>query len=195
MPRPDNSRPTNLSTVVGVDFTGVESRKGGAGIRVIPGDYLLEVNKVEVRENRQGTGKYVQWGLSVLKGPEIKHGNIRHMTSLKPEQLWSLKGFLEDLLGKAIDQKNVKIDFGKYVGRQIGATVEDDDPYTNPETGKTSIKSKIAFTYPATEFKELGKVAIPADDTTDDDEEQEVDATESDEDDEDELETVDDEDL
>lgn len=197
MPRPDSSgRPAN-STVVGVDFTGVESRKGGSGIRVTPGDYLLAVAKVEVKDNQKGTGKYVLWGLSIVRGPEVKHGNIRHMTSLKPEQLWSLKGFLEDLLAKPIDQKAVKIDFSKYLGREIGATIEDDEPYTNPDTGKTSIKSKVAFTYPATEYKDLTAKTVAPDDSSDDadDEDQTADIdTESDED-EDELETVDEDEL
>lgn len=193
MPRPDNSRPSALPTAMAIDFTGVESRKGGGGIRVQAGDYLLEVATVEVRENNAKNGKYVLWGLRPIKGPEVRVGTIRHMTSLKPEQLWSLKGFLEDLLAKGIDQKAVKINFSNYVGKQIGATVEDDDPYTNPTTGKTSIKSKVAYTYPASEYKDAAVTAVDSDD--EDDETQDVDATESDDEDDEELETIDDDEI
>lgn len=189
MPRPDNSRPKQ--TAVAVDFTGVVARKGGGGgLKVQPGDYLLKVEDVEVKDNRNGGGQHVAWQLSIVKGPEVKAGRIVHRTSLKPEQLWNLKGFLEDIRGSAIEQKALKLDFAKYVGKTVGATLQDGDPWTNPDTGKTTVKSEIGFTYPASDFKEDAPDA--SDD--DDDDTQDVDATDSDDDDEDELETIDDDD-
>lgn len=198
MPRPDSGRPAVTS--IAVDFTGVETRKGGGkAIRVTPGDYLLEVTEAVVKE-KQGAGtKYINWTMGIVRGPEVKRGPLYHITSLKPEQLWSLKGFLQDLLGKEVNQGPVKLNLANYKGKQIGATLEDDEPYTkvDPNTGKevTTIKSRIAFTFPAADFKEAGEVPSDDDDDEDSDDAQEVDATESSEDDEDELDTIDEDEI
>lgn len=195
------------STRLTLDFTGVEDRRGGGpSIRVESGDYLLKVVNAEVRKKSGADSKYVSWQHEIVKGPELKKGAIYHITSLKEESLWSIRNYLMDLLGKEIPKRALTIDVAKYKGKLIGATVDDDDPYTDPESGKTSIKSKIVGTFPAGDYQDVATTPAKAakkkvveevdeeeEETEDLDEDEATDAVTSD--DEEDLEELDVDDL
>ena len=186
---PKQSKVTTLS----VNFTGVEDRRGGSAAHVAEGDYLLKLDSAEVKKNQNNDGKHVLWVFSIVDGPQKSSGKIYHRTTLKPESLWALRNILSDLLQKDIPKKALNIDFSKYTGKQIGATIEDDEPYEN------KVKSKIAFTFPASDFEKLsdGEEVEDSDDDEDEEEIQTADITsdEDEDEDEEELETVDADDL
>jgi hypothetical protein len=173
-------------TTLSVDFSGVEDRQsGGSAAHVPEGDYLLKLESASVKKNSKNDGKHVLWIFKIVEG--AGRGTVYHRTTLKEEQLWSLRNLLSDLLQKDIPKKALNIDFAKYKGKTVGATLEDDDPYE----GK--IKSKIAYTFPASEWEEKQESTDDSDD--EEDEDQSIDATDDDDDDEEELETVDVEDI
>lgn len=170
-------------TKISVDLSGVEDRKGGGKAAHVPeGDYILEVVDAEVRSKKDDkTSKYVSWQLKIVEPP--LRGSIYHITSLKPENLWSLRNFLADLLEKDIPKRALSIDLIKYKGKKIGATLEDDS-YTNETKGTTTVKSSIAGTFPASQYAAPGAAAdedaeLMADD---DEEEEELETIDEDED-------------
>lgn len=136
MPQPQRNRPASISA----DFTKVEDRKGG-GVHVPPGDYILEIKDYEIKAKKDDASRtYINWQLAIIS-PEahVGTGTIYHVTSLVPESLWNLRNFLEDM-GVKVPKKMVDIPLAKLIGKQIGATLEDDE-----YNGK--IKSKIAATF------------------------------------------------
>lgn len=154
MPSRSGTKITSLTA----DFSGVEERRGGgAAAHVQEGDYLLKLKDVEVRQNEKKDGQHVKWVWGIEKGPEKSTRPVYDNTSLKPEALWKLYNVLTDLReGKPLPKKALNIDFSKYIGKLIGATLADGEPYN----GK--VKSEIVATFPASEY---------ADEDVDDDEE------------------------
>lgn len=171
-------------TALTVDFSGVEDRRaGGTAAHVQEGDYLLKLQEASVIQNKSGDGQHVLWIWGITKGPEASARPIYHRTSLKPENLWALRNILTDLLGKDIPKKSLNIDFAKYQGRSIGATLEDGEPYD----GK--VRSQIAQTFPADEYEDKG--AGEADEDEEEDEVQDADVTSDDDEDLEEIDTED----
>lgn len=145
---PGATTQTKKVTKATIDFTNV--REGGAPAYHGPaGDYLLEVADVDIRPTNDGTSKNVNWVLKIVKGPG--RGTVYHRNNLKPQSLWSLRQFLTDLLDKEIERKSLGIDFAKFVGKRVGAYL-DDESYTDSE-GKERITSRIQETYPASKFE------------------------------------------
>lgn len=148
-----------------VDFTGVEISGGKPADHVPEGDYLLQIENVEIKKKKgDETSRYLNWYLGILRPAKFKGKHIYHITSLKPENLWSLRGFLADLLGaERVPQKSLDIPLATIVAKklQIGATLQDDE-YTNTTTQKTTIKSKIAATFPKADYAEAEAEAASA---------------------------------
>lgn len=165
--------PSKLS----VDFSNVdERREGGKAAHVPEGDYLLKVVGCELK-SKQGdeSSKYLNWRLEIVEPSKYRNaGAIWHVTSLKPEALWNLRNFLEDL-GMAVPRKAVDLPIATIVKKQlvIGATLADDE-YTKPGSDKSTVKSKIQATFKKDAFE--GATASDEDETaTADDEDEEVD--------------------
>jgi hypothetical protein len=129
-----------------VDFSGVSDGGGGRSSHMPEGDYLFKVIKAMRKKKNNADTEYVSWQLKAIKGPGM--GTIFHVTSLKPEQLWSFRNFLQDLTGKEVPTKSLNIDLDKYKGYVIGATVVDDEPYEGKD------KSKIDSTFPKADYSE-----------------------------------------
>ena len=160
-----------------VDFSNVEERReGGKSAHVPEGDYLLKVAGCELKSKKDdATSKYLNWRLTITSPEQFKNaGSIWHITSLKPEALWNLRNFLEDL-GVKVPKGTAEIPIKAIVdkGLIIGATLEDDE-YNNV------MKSKIAATFKKDAFK-------ASDEEADDEEEEETSTEASDEDDVEEI--------
>jgi hypothetical protein len=76
---------------VNVNFADVESFEP-----LPPGKYDVEIDKIEVRENKAGDALYLNWELIVIDG-EYENRRLWMMTSLKETALFRLKQVLEDL--------------------------------------------------------------------------------------------------
>ena len=184
MPAPAGKAISNLS----VDFSQVEDRReGGKAAHVPEGDYLLRVDGCEKRQNKAKDGEYLAWKMGIAKPEKYKtKGFIYHNTSLKPEALWNLRNFLEDL-GLKIEKKTLNIPIAKIVANHmlIGATLQDGEPYND------KVKSEIAATFHKSKFEDTGE---EEEEETDDEETTESDTTDA-SDDDDSLDELDVDDL
>jgi hypothetical protein len=137
------------------DFSNVEERRegGGKAFHGPEGDYLLRVEDYELRSKKDdASSKYLNWRLSVFAPEKQKgKGSVYHITSLKPEALWQLRNFLEDM-GLKVPKSTMDIPLGALVAKHpiIGATLEDDE-YNN------KVKSKITATFKKSQYEETGE--------------------------------------
>lgn len=184
MPTPTSKKNLTPSKLT-VDFSNVEDRREGKKADHVPsGDYLLKVVGCERKKKQDGGTYYLNWYLEIVSPKKYKGKHIYHVTSLIPENLWSLRNFLMDL-GIKVPKGSVDVPLAAIVKKQpvIGATLEDDD-YTN-DSGKTTTKSKIAATFPKGDFSETAGSSKSSSDDEDEDEDEDTD--EEEEDDEEEL--------
>jgi hypothetical protein len=178
MPTQTKNKPAKIS----LDFSNVEDRRSGKKSVYVPeGDYLLEMRDYEIKEKKDGGSKYISWQAYVLSPSSLKgKGPIYHISSLKKENLWSIRNLLEDM-GIKVPKKLVDVPLGKCLNRSFGATIEDDE-YTNDD-GKTTKKSKIAATFPSSEYADVEGGGTETDeDDEDSDEEAATEAATSDDD-------------
>lgn len=162
--------PGKVPAVLSIDFTGVEV--GARSVHVPEGDYLLQVTGCELRSKQDNESrKYLSWSAKVVE-PKAHAGKpLYYRTSLVPEALWNLRGFLIALLGAdKVPQRAVDIPIAKIVAAKplFGATVQDDE-----YNGK--LRSEIAAVYSKAEYYENQQSLTPADDEAEE-------AAESDED-------------
>ncbi len=86
-----------------VNFSDVES------FEPIPeGEYGVEIDKVEVRENKAGDGLYLNWELVVVDG-DYENRRLWLITSLKDTALFRLKKVFEDL--DVLDNEEMEIEY------------------------------------------------------------------------------------
>lgn len=172
--------PTAQPSRLSIDFSNVEERRGGKAAHVPEGDYLLKVVDYEIKTKQGESSKYISWRSEIVEPSKYKTaGSIWHVTSLKPENLWSLRNFLEDL-GITVPKSMVDVPLAAIKKKQLvfGATLED-DTYEKDSGGttKTIVKSKIAATFKkdAFETSAVADTAEDADEEESDEEESEVD--------------------
>jgi hypothetical protein len=101
---------------INVNFADVDS------FEPLPeGDYDVEVDKVEVRENKKGDALYLNWELIVLDG-EYENRRLWMITSLKETALFRLKQVFEDLELIDDEDEDVELEY-------------DDDVEPTPQSG------------------------------------------------------------
>lgn len=167
-----------------IDFTGVdkEIRKGGKSSRVPEGDYLGKVVNGELRKTKDGSGRYYNWRVQIVKPVKYKGKTLYHNTSLKPEALWNLRNLVFACLGKNVAGKVLSFEPSNIYNKAFAFTAVDDEYTAN---GKTTIKSVLEDIRPKAEFA-----------TVEDDDDEDVDEDEEEEEDDDEeLEDVDVDDI
>lgn len=167
-----------------VDFSNVEERReGGKAAHVPEGDYLLKIAGCELKSKKDDpTSKYLNWRLTIHAPEKLRSaGSVWHVTSLKPEALWNLRNFLEDL-GIKVPKGAAELPIKSIVdkGLIIGATLADDE-YEN------KVKSKIVATFKKEDYQATG------DEEADEDEEET--STDTSDDDDDDVEEIDVDDL
>lgn len=122
-----------MAKPVAVDFTGVES--GGGRVRIPEDDYKVRVVDATLGTAKSSGNSMIIWNFEIIEG-KFKGKKLRDRAVLTPESLWKLKQILE-AMGLTVPSKKVALDLTKYVGKELGATVVDDE-----YEGK--ISSKIA---------------------------------------------------
>jgi hypothetical protein len=111
-----------MAKPLAVDFSGVES--GGGRVRVPEDDYHVRVATVKQQESKAGNQMLV-WDFEFMDG-KAKGKKIRDRTVLTTEALWKLKQLLE-AMGIAVPSKRVALDLRKYIGKELGVTVVDEE--------------------------------------------------------------------
>lgn len=114
-----------------VDFTGVED--GGGNFDIQPGKYLAKVKEVTVEGPGKSGYKYLKWNLVIAEGVH-KGAHINHITTLKPEGLFSLRNTMM-ACGLNIPKGPVNFDPANLAGKTLGIEVfikeTDDGDYAN----------------------------------------------------------------
>lgn len=163
-----------------IDFGGVdkEIRRGGRGVRIPEGDYVLKIVECSEETGERSGAKYLRWTFQIAEG-EHKGKRLRMNTSLKPDALWNLRNLIHAALGSNVAGKAVNFDPEKLYGKIVGGAVEDNE-------FNDRITSQVASVFPREE-------ANPVEES--DEEEEEEDVEEEEEDEDEELEDVEVEDL
>lgn len=110
-----------MAKPLNVDFSGVES---GGRTRVPEDDYHVKVDSVKQQESKAGNQMLV-WDFEITKG-KFAGKKLRDRTVLTKESLWKLKQVLE-AMGVTVPSKKVALNLTKYVGKELGVTVVDDE--------------------------------------------------------------------
>ena len=159
MPMPQGKTPAKIT----VDFTGVEVG-GQRGAHVPEGDYLVKVTGVTHQPKKDDPTRFnLNWKLEIVEPSQFRGKVVYYRTSLAKESLWSLRGFLVDMLGEdKVPKKAVDIPLAAIVSKQpkVGVTLVDDD--YNPD----KLKSKVSGTFSKADWESLSA-------TTEDEEEEE----------------------
>lgn len=170
--------PGKVPAVLTVDFTGVEV--GSRAVHLPEGDYLVQVAGCEMRSKQDNEArKYLSWTLKVVEPKSYVGKPLYYRTSLVPEALWNLRGFLIAMLGPdKVPQKAVDVPIAKILQAkpQLGVTVQDDE-----YQGK--IRSEIAAVYSKAEYLENQQSLAPSDEEEETTEESDEDTDEIDLDD------------
>lgn len=115
--------------------------------------YTYRIKSVEVKDNKEKTGQYLNFQMQVLDEGEFKNRVVFHIVSLLPSSRFFLRKFLETVTGEDWQQDGMKLEPKDLVGLSFkGITVQ--EPYTNPQTQVTKINNKIREVLPPepTEF-------------------------------------------
>lgn len=149
-----------------VDFSKM---KEGGGTRVPEGDYLAVIKSIKPDTSQNGNRMLVFTFLG--KEGKLKGKEILDRATLTDKALFKLRDILE-AVGIAVPRRVVNIPIKKLVGKEIGLTIVDDEPYNG------RIKSTVAdYISPDSIGEE--------DDEEDDDELEEEDDVEADEEEDD----------
>lgn len=146
-----------------VDMSQVKER-GEFRPKLLPdGDYPGKVTKVADHKSKAGNPQWL-YSITITDGPG-KGSVYPYYCGQDADQLWKVRNLFV-AAGMNVPKKKVKLDPNKVVGKRVGVTLEEDEPYN----GKT--KSQIAG------FLPIGEVGDAPDDATEDDVEDEGDADE-----------------
>lgn len=120
MAKKSNKKTVGKKNVVSLDFTGVETTS-----KVPDGDYLVKVNKVEMKQKEGEDTYYLQFQLGITEG---KHAgkNLRHTNSLKTNALFALRNTLE-ALNYPIPSGAFDLDLEAIVGLEMAVSVENEE--------------------------------------------------------------------
>lgn len=180
-----SSKSSGSADVFVVDFSK-EVEGGGGGTRVPENDYKVKIIKAKKERSKEKDTPGVILTLKIVEGKFAGKKMIERLW-ITPKSLWRLRSLLE-ALGMEVPKKALKIPAKKLVGKEVGATIIDDDPYNG------RIKSKVGDWIDLETLSELDSDE-DEDELEDDEDEDDIDEDEdSDDDDEDEDEEEDDED-
>lgn len=138
---------------VTVDFSGVKDRGQFNPKQVPEGDYAATIVKVEDAKAKGDNGDMYVFTIKLNK---FSQNSYAYYCKITDNQLWKLRN-IAVAAGLNIPKKRLKFDPNKVVGKQIGVTMIDDDPYE----GK--VKSVVDSVFP---MSELADGADVEDETT-----------------------------
>lgn len=175
-----------------LNFTDVKDKGSFSPKRVKAGDYRMKIVNVEEGKSRKDN---LQW-VFTLELAENKRATYPYYCALDGDALFKLRNLML-AAGLKAPKKRLAVDPNKLIGKEIGASLEDDE-------FEGRLKSKVEAVFPVSELNEAEDEDDdePEDDEetdeddSDDEEEDDSDADESDEDEDgDEEEEEEDDDL
>lgn len=171
--------------VVTLDFRK-EAEGGGGGVRVPENDYAAKIVKAKFERSSE---KDTPGIIVTLKITEGKHSGKKIVDRLwiTEKSYWRIRELLESI-GVTVPKSVVKLPLKKLIGKELGITVVDDDPY------KGKIRSTIAGYIDLETLNEADEDEDDEEDDIDDEDEEDSDDDDEDDDDEDDEDDDDDDD-
>jgi hypothetical protein len=126
---------------VTVDFSGVKDRGEFSPKQVPEGDYAAKIVKVTDAPSKEGKPMYC----FTIKLSKFSQNSYPYYCVVQDNQLWKLRN-IAVAAGLNVPKKRMKFDPNKIVGKSIGVTMTDDEPYE----GK--IKSVVDAVFPVSEL-------------------------------------------
>lgn len=106
-----------------LDFTGVPRSN-----KLDEGDYIFVISDAEIEPNKAKDGQNLKVTFEVEQ-PDVASGRVfTQWFALKEKSLWSVRLFLEALLGEEIEG-SFSLNENSLPGNRIGATIEVDGDY------------------------------------------------------------------
>jgi hypothetical protein len=130
-----------------VDFSGVKDRGEFSPKQVPTGDYAAKITKVDDKPSKEGKPMYC----FTVKLQKFSQNSYPYYCVIQDNQLWKLRN-IAVAAGINVPKKRMKFDPNKLVGKSVGVTMEDDDPYE----GK--VKSVVAAVFPIAELADGAEV-------------------------------------
>jgi len=153
-----------------LDFSK-EVEGGGGGIRLPENDYKGQIVKIKKIRSSEKDTPGLAVTIKITEG-KFKGKKLTDRLWITPKSLWRVRSMLE-ALGITVPKKVVNLPIKKIIGKELGLTVIDDEPYNG------RIKSKIG------DFVDLETLADLYDDEDEDEDFDEDDVDDDDDDDED----------
>ena len=100
-----------------IDFSDTETQA-----QLPEGDYLMEVDEVEVKTSEKSGEDYLSFTFKVAEG-SYSGKKVYHNCSLQPQALFNLRGVLE-ALGFDVPQGAMDLDPTDLIGEQCGASIQ-----------------------------------------------------------------------
>lgn len=175
--RSRSSKESSSKTPIAIDFTKDESEGGRR--RFPEGDYHVKYTGYKTGRSKEKDTPYVRVMFKILDG-KYKSETVSDFLYLSDKALWRIRSFLE-ALGVAVPKKKVNINFAKYVGKELGITLVDDEY-------EGRVRSRVG------DYLDLDTLRGADEDDEDFDEDEDADDEDEEDEDEDEDEDDDDED-
>ena len=166
------------SDVVTIDFRK-EVDGGGAGVRLPENDYAVKIVKAKFGRSAEKDTPGITVTFKITEG-KYKGKKITDSLWITPRSLWRVRSLLESL-GVEVPKSILKLPLKPLVGKELGITVTDDEPYQG------RIKSRVS------DFIDLETLNDEVEDEEEEDEDEEEDEEESEDNDTDEEEEEEDE--
>jgi hypothetical protein len=125
-----------------LDFTGVQDRSGINPKHVPAGDYLAVIDSVTEGESNAGNPQWV----FVIKLVNYRAGGSYPYYCQLDDNLWKIRNLIM-ATGTDVPKKRIAVDPNKYVKREVGISL-DDDEYEG------RMKSVISNIFPADDVEE-----------------------------------------
>lgn len=106
-----------------LDFTNVPRSN-----KLEEGDYIFVISDAEIEPNKAKDGQNLKVTFEVDQPAEHNGRTFTQWFALKEKSLWSLRLFLEALLGEEIEG-SFQMNESAFPGNKIGATIEVDGDY------------------------------------------------------------------
>lgn len=124
-----------------IDLSNYRDRSGS---RVPEGDYLVQVDDIEMGESKAGNEMWTVY-LKIVGGDHDGLNLVDRLT-MSEKALFRVVGFLQGL-GIKTPRKRLKLDTNRMVGRKVIAQVADGEPYRG--TVRSEVKGYQRYSAPA----------------------------------------------
>lgn len=95
------------------------------------GDYILMISDAEIQRNKANDGDNLVVTFEIVEPADSSGRTIKQWFAIKPNSLWSLRAFLEAVLGEEIEGA-FELNESALPGNRVGATLVQDGKYVNP---------------------------------------------------------------